>query len=229
MSASDSICNEYSAAESLVELASAKPEAIETTPVKVKLRRKILCDSKKDTKPILSGPLTCPHCHKNYAPTLNERKKLRRSDFISQVLSTDANCFMYTGVPSAELLRDLYAWVLPNAQKLKLWYCTRAGSQHGRKRKVVSLSEEMVLTLIRIRRAYDTRHIAHLFGVSQSHVSRIFIAWCKFLAMCFRPLLKWPSSLLVISAVSKDTGYYWCDGIPHREAIQATCTEINLV
>ena len=40
MSANDSICNEYSAAESLVELASAKPEAIETTPVKVKLRQK---------------------------------------------------------------------------------------------------------------------------------------------------------------------------------------------
>ena len=128
---------------------------------------------------------------------MNERKKLRRSDFISQVLSTDANCFMYTGVPSAELLRDLHAWVLPSAQKLKLWYCTPGGSQHGRKRKVLSLFEEMVLTLIRLRRTYDTRHIAYLFGVSQSHVSRIFIAWCKFLAKCFRPLLKWPSSLLV--------------------------------
>ena len=54
----------------------------------------------------------------------------------------------------------------------------------------------MLLTLVRIRRGYDIRHISYLFGITQSLASKIFPS-CKFLALMFKPLLLWPSKELV--------------------------------
>ena len=64
-------------------------------------------------------------------------------------------------------------------------------------RYTLTLFEEFVLTLVRIRRGYDTNHLSFLFGISQSHVCRIFITWVNFLAKCFEQLIIWPSKQLV--------------------------------
>ena len=180
------------------DMSTMNPPLKASTPIKVKLKRRIFSKTlKKESTEKSNGPVTCPKCYHKFSPTLAERKRLRRMDFINEVRKSDSNCFLYTGIPSSAMLLAVFSWVKPSAVDMKLWYC-RPGSKHqGRQRKVLTLFEEMVLTLVRIRRAYDTRHLAYIFGISQSHVSRIFIAWCKLLAKCLGPVLVWPSQELV--------------------------------
>ena len=73
---------------------------------------------------------------------------------------------MYTGVTKTAMLVSIYNWILPAASKIKLWGGT-GDISNGRPRSALTLYEEMLLTLVRIRRGYDTRHVAYLFGVSQ--------------------------------------------------------------
>ena len=47
---------------------------------------------------------------------------------------------------------------------------------------------------MRIRRGFDTEEMGTLFGITQSHVTRIFITWVNLLYKCCLPLLKWPTS-----------------------------------
>ena len=72
----------------------------------------------------------------------------------------------------------------------------------GRKR-VLSLFEEFVLVLVRIRRGLDTEVVASLFGITQSHVSKIFISWVNLLYKCFLPLLEYPAADIVFHNMPK--------------------------
>ena len=93
-----------------------------------------------------------------------------------------------------------FKWLEPTLQNVKLW---RGNAQHvagkakKRGRYAMTLFEEYILTLVRIRRGYDTVLLAYLFGISQSHVSRLFTTWVNVLYRCFLPLLRWPSAQLV--------------------------------
>ena len=51
-----------------------------------------------------------------------------------------------------------------------------AESKKGRRRKLKPV-EEFFMVMCRLRRGFAEHHLAHLFGVSQSTVSRIFISW----------------------------------------------------
>ena len=119
---------------------------------------------------------------------------------MDEITKTDANCFRYTGFPSIKLLKGTYEWLQPTLQNVKLWggnFKHVAGKAKQRRRYAMSLFEEYILTLVRMRRGYDTVFLAYLFGVSQSHVSRIFTTWVNVLYRCFLPLLRWPSAHIV--------------------------------
>ena len=123
-----------------------------------------------------------------------------RGAFVNEVLTSNSSCMRYTGVPNKKMLAALYKWVEPVASKIKLWDGKKkstAGKTRGKKRTSLSLFEEYLLTLIRIRRGYDTKHLAYLFGISQSHISRITIAWFNLLARCLGQTLLWPSAGIV--------------------------------
>ena len=76
------------------------------------------------------------------------------------------------------MLRDVYAWAQPTTSKMNIW----DGSKNigkGMTIKTMTLFDEFGLTLVRIRRDYDTNHLAYLFATSQSTVSRLFLACAK--------------------------------------------------
>lgn len=196
-----------SAAEALVALSQPPP-----TPVKVKVKRHITerkvtatatsaaTATATATATGSSSDVTCPSCQTAFKLSAEQKKKLRRQDFIDEVIASDENCFRYTGVPNVTLLHDLFKWVSPTAGKMKLWagkYKYTPGRHGGRRRKILTLFEEYIMTLVRIRRGYDTAHLGYLFGICQSHVSRLFITWINLLYHCFLPLLRWPSKDLV--------------------------------
>ena len=131
---------------------------------------------------------------------------------------------MYTGIPNLATLRFLYKWVEPCAKNIKLWdkNKTTPGRQRKRKRKTLSLYEEFLLTLIRIRRGYDIRHLAYLFGVVPSHVTRVFVAWVNLLSLCLRETIKWPSTEAATSNMPKSFKDY-----PKTKGI-IDCTEFKV-
>ena len=105
------------------------------------------------------------------------------------------------------MLTSLYEWMASAAAKIKLWDAKsklNPGKTRGRKRFKLNLFQELTMTLVRIRRGYDSHHIGYLFGISQSHVCRIFTAWVNFLAVIMKPLLIWPSRDLDIDIGGKD-------------------------
>ena len=119
---------------------------------------------------------------------------------MKEILSTDEKCLRYTGAQTLPMLTSLYEWMAPAAAKIKLWDAKsklNPGKTRGRKRFKLNLFQELTMTLVRIRRVYDSHHIGYLFWISQSHVCRIFTAWVNFLAVIMKPLLIWPSRDLV--------------------------------
>ena len=67
----------------------------------------------------------------------------------------------------------------------------------GLSRTKLSLFQEYLLTLVKIRRNNDHKHLAYLFAVSQAHITRVFIAWINLLHQCFEDLLPYPSQEIV--------------------------------
>ena len=74
---------------------------------------------------------------------------------------------------------------------------------HGRKRYKLSAFHGIFLTMVRIRKGFDIKHLSFLFNISQSHVSRVFTLWVNVLDQCFNPLLKWPDQDVACANIPK--------------------------
>lgn len=180
-----------------------------STPVKNKIRSHIDAKNRDQTVPQLK--VQCPDCHKTFEPPQNLVKKYSREKFIHDVLKDNASCMTYTGILTVSLLKEIFKWVEPVAKNIKLWdgkYKTDMNRQQGRPRKSVTLFQEFLLTLIRIRGGYDINHMGTLFAISSSQVSRIFIAWVNCLHQCMKPLLIYPSSEHVLGNLPKSFKKY---------------------
>ena len=130
-----------------------------------------------------------------------------------------------TGIPNIQTLRFIFEGIKPCAKEIKLWdgkQKLQAGRTRGRRRYKMTLFEEYILTLVRIRRGYDVRHIFFLFGVSQSQVTRTFIAWVSLLARCLGQTIEWPSKVFVMGNMPKSFSSY-----PNTRGI-IDCTEFKV-
>ena len=56
----------------------------------------------------------------------------------------------------------------------------------------LTVKEEMVLTLLKIRQGLTKVCPANLFGISAALCSRIITVWIKLLAKTLKPLIFWP-------------------------------------
>lgn len=93
--------------------------------------------------------------------------------------------------------------LLPYAPKMK--YCDKNKRQKSyyqsdpqkekpRRKRNVGLKEEFILVLLRLIDGLLERHLADMFTVSVSTVSRIYTTWIRFLALTFKSsLLCWQS------------------------------------
>lgn len=60
-------------------------------------------------------------------------------------------------------------------------------------KRLLSLKEEFTLTLLRLRRGFDTKSLGDMFGVSESSVCRIFTTWVCLMNIDLSFLIKWPT------------------------------------
>ena len=59
--------------------------------------------------------------------------------------------------------------------------------------RALSPTDELFLTLMKLRLGLLNQDLAHLFNISVTSVSRIFRTWIVFLDQQLRPLITWPS------------------------------------
>ena len=67
----------------------------------------------------------------------------------------------------------------------------RQSTRQGRPTKLKPV-EEFFLVLCRLRGGFALQHLAHLFGVATSTISRIFTAWVNFMYLKFGQVNIWP-------------------------------------
>ena len=73
----------------------------------------------------------------------------------------------------------------------------------ARQRKIKP-EDEFSLVMCRLRRGFSVQHLAHLYGVSQSTISRIFIPWINFLYLKLGQICIWPSREVVSSTMPSE-------------------------
>lgn len=74
----------------------------------------------------------------------------------------------------------------------KIWQ-EKEQQKPGKKRKL-SMLEEFVMIMMKLRLGLDNLTLSVLFGVSVGHVSILFNTWINFLAQILESVIKWPSS-----------------------------------
>ena len=77
----------------------------------------------------------------------------------------------------------LYAYDVPDDHE---------GKKYTRGSRALSVEDELLLTLVKLRHNFPESDLALRFGISQSTVSRIFCAWIRCLYHSFREIPIWP-------------------------------------
>ena len=90
----------------------------------------------------------------------------------------------------------------------------------GRPRKLKPV-EEFFMVLCRLRRGFSERHLAHLYGVAQSTISRLFVPWINFMYLKFSQVCIWPSKSVVQATMPAD----FKEKFPSTRVI-IDCTEV---
>ena len=62
--------------------------------------------------------------------------------------------------------------------------------------------EELFITLCRLRQGFPEEHLAHLYGVSQTTISRIIITWVNLLYLRLKDIPMWPSREMISTCQS---------------------------
>ena len=128
----------------------------------------------------------------------------RREQVVQDVLKSTGSVKFYTGIPSLSCFMLLVNTFFRYAGKMKYWDKNKDQKSYyqdepekekpGRKRKL-ELKEDFILILLRLKLGLMERHVADMFAVSVSTVSRIYTTWVRFLALTFKgSILRWPSN-----------------------------------
>ena len=138
----------------------------------------------------------------NTKKTLENKEQLFRDILLEKIQKSDNLVRIFLGMPSIVFLMGIFQILKLKASKMKYWTGSLSGKSKqwqqkeqkkpGPSRKL-TLFEEFILTLLRLRLGIGTQFLSTLFGVSQSMVSTIFTTWMSFMAQELAPLLKWPS------------------------------------
>ena len=64
-------------------------------------------------------------------------------------------------------------------------------------KRMLTIKQSFILTLVRLRRNFDVHHLAYLFRVSEGTVINTFITWINFMYVKLGSICIWPSFLTV--------------------------------
>ena len=113
----------------------------------------------------------------------------------------------YTGLPSATIFMSLLATLLPRM--------TRSS-------RVLSPFQMLLLTLMRLRLNLPMQHLAYVFSVDRTTISRTFNSMIELLYCTITPLIAWPSR----EALHTTMPHQFVEAFGNRVAVMVDCFEI---
>ncbi|XP_068696963.1 uncharacterized protein [Montipora foliosa] len=173
---------------------------------------------------------------------LEKEKQDREQEVASSSMGNKHVCFsaenfrnqdklirFYTGIVNWNVFLQLFNFIEDRCKDLKYWRSDiKVDENHqqllrqGRPRSL-SMLDEYFLTLVRLRHAFPEEHLAYLFKVSRSTVSRVFHSWINLLYFELGSLPIWQSKDLIWETMP----------VSFKEKYSATrcildCTEIKI-
>ena len=148
---------------------------------------------------------------------------------------SDKDVAFYTGFPNRSVFESVFAFLDPgrNGENIIYWHSQSDESdtvnnrydedapKQGRPRHL-TLKDEYFLTLCRLRQGFKEDHLAHLYGISQTTVSRVIISWINFMYLKFSTIPVWPSRVQIDKHMPAD----FKERYPSTRVI-IDCTEIR--
>ena len=118
---------------------------------------------------------------------------------LNLIENKDGKTRFYTGLPNYEVFQVLVTNFEPKVIRARLWQGRRTKDddndmETGRKSKL-SVAEELLAVLMRLRLGLLLQDIADRFGVSVSTMSRIFTTWIRLLSVELRQLFLGPHEI----------------------------------
>ena len=135
-------------------------------------------------------------------------------------LATDSKVNIYTGLPSKKVFNKLLQHLSVKAKAMRYWHGSKklvstkvrrhfrsTPKKSGRARKL-TVKEEFLMVLLKLRRAVCNEMLADIFQVSTGVTSSILNSWIKFLARELKPLIYWPSKEIIRSTLPLSLKHY---------------------
>lgn len=102
----------------------------------------------------------------------------------------DAKVKYYTGLPKFAILMALFNFLAPSVE---------SGN-----RAALSLFQQFIVALMKLRLNVGDRDLAFRFGVNQSTISRYISKWMDAMYLRLKPLIKWPERDLLLKTMPMD-------------------------
>ena len=132
--------------------------------------------------------------------TLSRKLETTWSPFsIDMLKNNDDKINYYTGFKTYPMFQGCFEFLKSSASNMSYWRGdeTRQGtsSRHLKRgpRMKMTLVNQFLLVMMRLRLGLDVEDLADRFQVSQSTVSRIFTTWINLMYVKFQDLPMWPS------------------------------------
>lgn len=137
---------------------------------------------------------------------------------IESFKSKDSAAAFYTGFPNWDTFMALFRYLDPGekGENIKYWLSSNTSSstdhaddkgssttKKGRSRSLRAI-DEYFLVMCRLRQDFAEEHLATLFGISVSTVSRIFITWINFMYLKLGQINIWPSREIIDETMPAD-------------------------
>ena len=112
---------------------------------------------------------------------------------------SDDDIHFYTGFQNSASYKEFMTFVLCHAEDMSYWSLNVHGTlsnsventqmsskSTGYTERALSKMDELFLTLVKLRFGFPLHHVANLFNISSSTVSRVFTSWINLLYFVFR-------------------------------------------
>ena len=109
---------------------------------------------------------------------------------LERFIGSDINFKFYTGFPDYTTFKAFFNYLSPECCHLNYHGSTTAPILLQRS---LSPEEELFMVLSRLRCGFLGQDLAHRYGISPSHLSRIWTTWITFLHQRLRAMPIWPS------------------------------------
>jgi hypothetical protein len=126
-------------------------------------------------------------------------------------LTRESDVKFFTGLPSTESFKGLFDYLLPKAESMQYWrgakqtqkeqmkepstfkeFAGRSDCRTGPPRKL-SLEQEFILTLMKLRLALLLEDLSFRFGISTGTTSSVLVTWIKLCSKELSVLIIWPT------------------------------------